>query len=62
VVNKLKSGKSTHALDVQGFKHAPIINIRLEDCTFEKVTKANIVENVKGMMLRSVRINGKLVE
>jgi polygalacturonase len=62
VVSNLKSGKSNHALDVQGFKHAPIINLRLENCTFENVAKPNIVKNVEGLSVHRVRINGKLVE
>jgi polygalacturonase len=62
VVNNLRSGKSRHALDVQGFKHAPIYNLRLEDCSFDNVAEPNIVKNVEGLSLRNVRINGKLVE
>ena len=62
VVNDLKSGKSRHALDVQGFAHAPIYNLRLEDCAFEQVAEPNILKNVEGVTLRNVRINGKLVD
>ena len=61
-VRDLKSGKSKHALDVQGFKHAPIFNLSLEDCSFENVQEPSIVKNVEGLKLRNVRINGKLVE
>jgi polygalacturonase len=62
VVNGLKSGKSKHALDVQGFEDAPIIDLRLEDCDFSNVAEANIIKNVQGLSLRNVRINGKPVE
>ncbi|MGH9969728.1 MAG: glycoside hydrolase family 28 protein, partial [Pyrinomonadaceae bacterium] len=61
VVRNLRSGKSKYALDVQGFKDAPISNLRLEDCVFENVAQPNIVKNVKNMELRNVRINGKLI-
>ena len=61
VVSNLKSDKSRYALDVQGFKDAPIFNLRLQDCVFENVAEPNIVRNVKDMELRNVRINGKLV-
>jgi len=61
-VRNLKSGKSKYALDVQGFKHAPIFNLSLEDCIFENVAAASIVKNVEGLKLRNVHINGKLVE
>lgn len=62
VVNNLKSAKSTRALDVQGFKQAPIYDVRLTDCTFESVAQPNIVKNVQGLTLTNVRINGQVVE
>jgi len=61
VVSNLLSGKSPRALDLQGFKQAPIYNVRLEDCTFDNVASGNIVKNVQGLELRNVRINGELV-
>ncbi len=62
VVTNLKSAKSPRALDVQGFKHAPIINLRLENCTFDNVAEASIVKHVEGLRLNQVRVNGKLVD
>jgi len=62
VVNDLRSGKSKHALDVQGFKHAPIRNLRLENCTFDNVAQPSILKNVEGLNLQNVRINGRLIE
>jgi polygalacturonase len=62
VVNGLKSGKSKHALDVQGFKNAPIRDLRLDNCTFDNVAEASIVKNVEGLNLQNVRVNGRLVE
>jgi polygalacturonase len=61
LVNNLRSGKSARALDLQGFKTAPIYNVRLENCTFDKVAKEDIVKNVQGLELKNVRINGKVV-
>ncbi|HEV7395636.1 MAG TPA: glycoside hydrolase family 28 protein, partial [Pyrinomonadaceae bacterium] len=61
VVDNLRSGKSPHALDVQGFKDAPIYNLRLSDCVFENVASASIVKHVEGAVLRRVRVNGKVV-
>ena len=61
-VRNLQSGKSKYALDVQGFKQAPISNLSLEDCTFENVAEPSIVKNVEGLRLRNVHINGKLIE
>ena len=62
VVSDLRSGKSRHALDVQGFRQAPIYNLRLSDCSFDNVAEPNIIKNVEGLMLSRVRINGKLLE
>ena len=61
VVDNLRSGRSERALDVQGFSNAPIINLRLENCAFQNVSKPNILRHVRGMTLRNVRINGQLV-
>lgn len=62
VVNDLKSRKSKHALDVQGFKNAPIYNLRLENCTFENVERPSIVKNVENLVLQNVRLNGQKVK
>jgi polygalacturonase len=62
VVSNLTSGKSKYALDVQGFKRAPIFDLRLTNCTFERVLEPSIVKNVVGLHLDNVRINGKLVK
>lgn len=62
VVNNLSSGKSKHALDVQGFKQAPVFNLRLTNCVFDNVASASIVKNVLGLELHNVRLNGKLIK
>jgi polygalacturonase len=62
VVNNLKSGKSKHALDVQGFKDAPIYDLRLVDCSFENVAQPDIIKNVQRLTFENVRVNGKLVD
>ncbi|MGH9883331.1 MAG: glycoside hydrolase family 28 protein [Pyrinomonadaceae bacterium] len=61
-VQHLRSGKSKHALDVQGFKQAPIYNLSLEDCVFENVAEPSIVKHVTGLDLRSVKVNGRVVD
>jgi hypothetical protein len=44
---------------LRGYKNAPISDVRLTDCTFDNVAKADILENVKEVRLTNVRINGK---
>ncbi|MGH9762237.1 MAG: glycoside hydrolase family 28 protein, partial [Blastocatellia bacterium] len=61
LVDNLKSGKSVRALDMQGFNDAPISDIRLEHCTFDNVSQANIIKNVRDLELEDVRVNGSLV-
>ena len=61
-VDNLRSSKSKHALDVQGFPTAPIINLRLTDCTFDNVAEGNIVKNVKDATLDDVKINGRVID
>jgi hypothetical protein len=53
------SRKSVYALLLRGYKNALISDVRLADCTFENVAKADILENVKDVRLTNVRINGK---
>jgi polygalacturonase len=62
VVSDLRSGKSKHALDVQGFKDAPIYNLHLVDCSFSNVAQPAIVKNVKDLTFHNVRVNGKLID
>jgi hypothetical protein len=61
-VERLVSGKSKHALDVQGLPGAPIYDLRLADCTFENVAEESIVKNISGATLKNVRVNGKIIE
>jgi|SRR5918911_452699 polygalacturonase len=61
-VKNVNSRKSKYALYLRGFKNAPITDIHLEDCAFDNVAKPNVVENVRDISLRNVRINGKIVE
>lgn len=62
VVENLRSGKSKHALDVQGFADAPIYGLRLKDCTFENVERGSVVANLRNPELENVRVNGRVVE
>ncbi|HYP53643.1 MAG TPA: glycosyl hydrolase family 28 protein, partial [Pyrinomonadaceae bacterium] len=61
-VENLRSGRSKHALDVQGFESAPIYGLKLKDCTFDNVERASIVANLKDSALENVRVNGRVVD
>ena len=59
-VRNVTSKKSQYALLLRGFKNAPISGVRIEDCTFDGVVSGDLLENVKGVELRNVRVNGQL--
>jgi len=60
VVN-LEVQKCQNAWSLRGFRNAPIRDIRLRDCTFVSAAKSEIAENVEGLKLENVKINGKSV-
>ena len=60
-VDRVRSKKSKYALDVQGLATAPIMNLKLTDCTFDNVADGNVVKNVKDATFENVKINGKTI-
>jgi hypothetical protein len=46
---------------IRGYKNAPISNIRLKNCTFENAAKPAVTENVQGLTLENVTVNGQKV-
>jgi hypothetical protein len=61
VVN-LEVRKMQNAWSLRGFKNAPVRDIRLKDCRFESASKPNVTENVEGLKLENVTVNGKPVK
>ena len=51
-------GKSNYALYLRGYPSAPIRDIRLEDCRFDNVAKPSVLENVDGLAVSNVSVNG----
>jgi polygalacturonase len=60
-VSNLEVGKCANAWSLRGFKNAPISNIRLKNCTFENAAKPAVTENVQGLTLENVTVNGQKV-
>jgi len=58
-VENLAVKKCANAWSLRGFKNAPISDIRLKNCTFENAAKAAVAENVVGLTLEKVTVNGK---
>jgi polygalacturonase len=57
---RVKSQKSKYALYLRGYKQAPLRNIRLSQCSFENVSASDIIENVEGLALDQVTVNGQI--
>lgn len=60
-VRNLRTHEAAYALYLRGFEKAPIYDVRIEDCDFDGVSNPNLVENVKGLKLHNVLVNGKAV-
>ena len=60
VVN-LEVKKCANPWSLRGFQNAPIRNIRLKDCSFDTAAKPAVSENVEGLALDNVTVNGKKI-
>ena len=58
-IRDVTSKKSKYALQLRGFPDSPMNDIHFERCAFENVANPDIVENVKGLTLAEVLVNGK---
>lgn len=50
-MRNVTSRKSNYALFLRGYKKAPIRNIRLSRCSFENAARADVIENVEGLVI-----------
>lgn len=60
-VRDITCKRAERALDVRGFADAKIRNLRIEHCTIEAASHPNVVENVEGLTLADVKVNGKKI-
>jgi polygalacturonase len=58
-VRNVTSRKSKYAFLLRGFAESPITNIRVSDCTFDGVASPDVLEGVKGLVLKNVTVNGQ---
>lgn len=58
-VRNFRVQEGPRAFYLIGNEANPIQDLRLTNCRFEDMTGDNIIENVEGLMLRNVRINGR---
>jgi polygalacturonase len=53
--------KCASAWSLRGFKNAPVRDVRISKCTFENTSRANVAENVEGLVVKDTTVNGKVV-
>src|SRR5215471_1359917 len=58
-VSGLTCKKSQTAWTLRGFPKAPVRDIRIKNCTFESAARPNVAENVEGLAVDGVTVNGK---
>ena len=61
-VERVSSRKSKYALYLRGFPNAPITDVKLTNCQFHSVAQPSVTENVRGLDLNGVTVNGKPVD
>ena len=60
-VRNVTSRKSNYALLLRGYARTPVTNLRIRDCKFDNVARADVLENVKDIALTNVAINGMVL-
>lgn len=60
-VRNVTCKSSDRAWSFSGYADDPIQDVRLIDCTFEATKRDSLVENVKGLSITGVKVNGKPV-
>src|SRR5208282_5084959 len=59
VMENVTCSKSKTAVSLRGYKSAPVRDITLAHCTFDHVEKENVIQNVTGLRVNDVTINGQ---
>jgi len=59
-MRNVTSQRSRNALSLRGYAHTPVTNVRLTDCKFENVAQADVLDNVKDVVLANVSMNGMI--
>ena len=61
-VEKMTVEQTKYPFYLRGFKNAPIEDVRLSNCEFARATDESVLDNVKGLQLKGVRINGEIAK
>jgi polygalacturonase len=60
-MRNVTSQKSNYGVYARAYEKSVIDDLRLIDCTFNGVAKGNVVEGVRNVTLKNVRVNGREV-
>ena len=58
-VRNVTSRRSKYAFLLRGFEESPVTDIRITDCTFDGVQSPDVLEGVKDLALKNVKVNGQ---
>jgi polygalacturonase len=58
-VENVTCRKSKYPIFIRGYKNSPVGGVTIAKCEFDNSAKDPLLDNVKGLLLRSVRVNGK---
>lgn len=61
-VANVTSQKSKHAIFMHGYKNSPVGGVAVSNCQFDNSSEGAHFENVNGVVLRNVTVNGKILE
>ena len=61
-VANVTSQKSKHAIFMHGYKNSPVGGVTVSNCKFDNSAEGIHFENVEGVVLRNVTVNGKILE
>ena len=59
-VRRVTAKKAQYALLLRGYRHDPISDVRIVDCTFDDVEKPDVIEGVKDLAITNTRVGGLL--
>lgn len=59
-IENMSVQQTKYPLYLRGFKNAPVEYVRLTNCNFAQAARASVLENVKDLQLRQVRVNGEV--
>jgi len=60
-IANVTSEKSKYAIFMRGYKNSPVGGVTVASCTFQNSAEGTHFENVEGVTLRNVTVNGKLL-